>query len=824
MSVFPSSLQDSPFVSTLALQAGDTVGRFVLQKHLDDGAQSSVWLALEPQTQREVLVKMMRVELGTEDGAVAQWLQQVRAAGRVLHPNIVPLLDADLHGRQPYVVFEHVVGQTLDELLRERGAVPPIDAVTLMVAVLDALVVVHQAGLVHGDLKPSNIIVSKSGQCRLINLGLASRISGKRNAETLNYAGGAPGYLSPEATQGAPAAPAMEIYSVGLVLAELLIGKPLVNEPDSNRVLSRVGQEHLSLPAGLSPLVDDWLRAIVSRALAKDPLQRFSSALAMRAEMQAWVKPPVGDVGTAGEGLSGTVELLLQRMRQKGDFPALSDAVVRIQSMAASETESVNSVTNAILKDVALTNKILRLVNSAQYAHFSQGGKISTVSRAVMLLGFNGIRNMALSLVILERMQDKAHAAQLKEEFLRCLMAGNIGAELCPQLLDSEESFLGAMFQNLGRLLAQFYFPEETAQVLRLMQSTSEPLSEAAAAITVLGLTFEDLGLGIAKSWGLPSSIQRCMHKALGTPPSITPLDAVERIRWISLAANEIADALLHCTPQELDARITQICRKYSQAMGIGSREVLAATNKARQKMRDLALAMDVRVPAGSPAARLLRVPVEPNAAVPLAADMARTAVGGLGGLELQATPMDEHSVSHRRVQSGLVASVLTAGIQDVTNAMVDDFKLADVLRMILETMLRALEFDRIIFCMRDVKTDTITGRFGLGQGVEQYVKLFKIQLKVASPDLFATVCAKGADTMVADAGEAHIASRLPEWFRKGVNAPTFLLLPLQIKGSPFGLIYADKIRRVGLEMDDKELSLLRTLRNQAVMAFKQSA
>ncbi len=183
-------------------------------------------------------------------------------------------------------------------------------------------------------------------------------------------------------------------------------------------------------------------------------------------------------------GNNSTLDFLLRRMRHKSDFPALSDSVVRIQSMATSDTESVNSVTNEILKDVALTNKLLRMVNSAHYAH---RGSINTVSRAVNLVGFNGIRNMALSLVLLEHMQDKAHAGQLKEEFLRSLMAGAIGGELCLVSSEGEEAFIGAMFQNLGRLLVQFYFPEEASQVRKLVQSTREPVTETAAAVSVLG-------------------------------------------------------------------------------------------------------------------------------------------------------------------------------------------------------------------------------------------------------------------------------------------------------------------------------------------------
>jgi hypothetical protein len=154
---------------------------------------------------------------------------------------------------------------------------------------------------------------------------------------------------------------------------------------------------------------------------------------------------------------------------------------------------------------------------------------------------------------------------------------------------------------------------------------------------------------------------------------------------------------------------------------------------------------------------------------------------------------------------------------------MVEDFKLSDVLRMILETMFRAMHFDRIIFCMRDPTTESVTGRFGLGEGVEGFTKQFKVPLKAATPDLFGVVCIKGVDSMISDAAESRILQRLPPWYLKSLNAPAFLLLPLQIKGAPFGLIYADKTQKGALELDEKELALLRTLRNQAVMAFKQS-
>lgn len=818
MSETSSFSNSRPSLATGALRPSDTLGRFELRKILGQGGQSTVWLAFDPRMEREVAIKVMRPGDGSDDKAVSTWLQEARSVGRVTHPNIVPVYEADVHGRQPYLVFEYVAGKTLDQLVQERGALPPPEAVALMMDVLDAVAVAHAAGMVHRDLKPSNVLVDAAGRARVMDFGIAARIKDRNDSDPVAASGGTVGYLSPEAANGAAPAASMDIFSAGVVLAELIMGKRLIEERDPYRAIYRVVHEQLMLPANLNAEVDDRLRAIVMRALARDPKQRFASARAFQSELEQWAKPVDANADSSA-GANSTLEFLLRRMRHKSDFPALSDSVVRIQSMATSETESVNSVTNEILKDVALTNKLLRLVNSA---HYARGGNISTVSRAVSLVGFNGIRNMALSLVLLEHMQDKAHAAQLKEEFLRSLMAGSIAGELCPVLRESEEAFIGSMFQNLGRLLVQFYFSEEATQVRGLLQSQREPLTEAVASTRVLGLSFEDLGLGIAKAWGLPQGIQRCMRKPVGTPPGSAPADAGERIRWIALASNEIADVLLQSDPKEVDARIALVTRKYAASMGVSFKTVQDATLKARQKLIDLAGAMEIRVAPGSPASKLLKAPENLTSQ---SAEQSPDTDGNLGRFELQATQAAPlNGVIEPPPKDNRVADTLSAGIQDITNAMVEDFKLTDVLRMILETMYRAMGFDRIIFCMRDAKTETVTGRFGLGNGVENFVKSFKIPLKAATPDLFAVVCLKGADTMISDATEARIVQRLPEWYRKSLNAPTFLLLPLQIKGAPFGLIYADKIEHGSLELDEKELALLRTLRNQAVMAFKQSS
>jgi len=799
------------------------LGRFELQRVLGEGAQATVWLGFDARLEREVAVKLMRADAAADPAAVNQWLQEARSVSRLTHPNIVPVFEADLHQQQPYLVFEYVPGPTLAQHLKTRGALPATEAVAMMLGVLDALHAAHAAGVVHRDLKPSNILVDASGRARVMDFGIAARLHDPGNLDQIV---GTPGYMSPEATQGGLPTETMDVFSAGVVLVEMLSGTRLVAERDPYRAMHFVASTDLKLPEGLSSEVDDVLRSTLRRAIERDPARRWPSASAFRDALQAWLAPAPAaeDTNAAGAGGgSGTLDFLLRRMRHKSDFPALSDSVTRIQRVANSENQSVSSLAGEILKDVALTNKLLRLVNTAHFS--SAGGSVSTVSRAVALVGFAGIRNLATSLVLVEHMHDKAHANQLKEEFLRALMAGMLASELGGVARESEEAFIGAMFQNLGRLLTEFYFAEEARQVRGIVAGagaggarTGAAPTEDAASLSVLGLSFEALGLGVAKSWGLPDSLQRCMRQPRGDPPTREPQESGERLRWLTFAANQIADTVLRTDPDQAKARIADVAKRYARTLGVPAARIEAATEVAQKRLGEMARAMNLQVGAQSPARRLFAT--APGTQTE-AATRRDPPPDSLTPHSLQATL----TVVQQREPSTLenASEVLAAGIQDITNTMVEDFKLNDVLRMILETMFRALGFRRIVFCLRDAKTDSLTGRFGLGEGAEGVAAKFKVPLKVGG-DLFTAVCVKGADTLIADATVAQIAARLPAWYRDNVNAPAFLLLPMQMKGAPFALIYADKAVPGGIELGEKELSLLRTLRNQAVMAFKQSA
>ncbi|AOF84138.1 tyrosine kinase family protein [Hydrogenophaga sp. RAC07] len=783
------------------------LGRYELREVLGKGVHATVWLAHDPRLDRQVAIKVMQAVRPGAGAAMEPWLREARHVARLSHPHIATLFEADVIDGQPSLVFEYVAGQTLAAHLLDKGAMPATDAVALMLSVLDALQSAHAAGVVHRDLKPSNILLDRNLRPKVTDFGIAARMgTAEVDAATVQ---GTPGYLSPEAATGQAATDTSDVFSAALVLAEMLFGQALVDGRDTYRAIYRVTHEDLALPQDGVHDVDDALRTLLMRALARDARRRIASAEALAQALREWQGQQQDSSTPEPQASHATLGFLLRRMRHKSDFPAMSESIGRVQSMASSENESLNSLTSEILKDVALTNKLLRLVNTPQFAH-AGGGSISTVSRAVSLIGFVGIRNMAMSLVLLEHMQNKAHANLLKVEFLRALLAGSLASDLCALSREGEEVFIGSLFQNLGRLLTEFYFPEE-AQEMR--KGVASGKSEDVAALGVLGMTCEDLGLGVARVWDLPASIQRLMRKPAGNPPTRAPADTEERLRWLCLAANDMADAFLHKEGDALARELARLSSRYAGGLGLEGKHIQTVALAAREKLAQTAEAMGVHVSSDSPAARLLRP-----------AQIKELPVDSLQPLELTAEPApDEPETAQPSPPPRAVsADLLATGIQDITNAMVEDFELNDVLRMVLETMYRALGFRRVLFCLRDAATQSLTGRFGLGEDAASVAKLFRVPLKDAQ-DLFGMVCNKGLDTLIRDAGVPNVAQKLPVWYRSQINAPAFLLLPLQLKGTPFGLIYADKASASDIALDEKELALLKTLRNQAVMAFRQS-
>ncbi len=215
----------------------------------------------------------------------------------------------------------------------------------------------------------------------------------------------------------------------------------------------------------------------------------------MRQALQQYLNPTLDEIESGGQSHS-TLDFLLRRMRSNSDFPALSSTISEINTIVASESASSGKLTQAILEDFALTNKLLKLVNTVSYGQF--GGNIHTISKAVAILGFEAVRNIATSLILLEFLQNKAQAANLKDEIAVSCLASMVVTHLNHGYdINTEEARICTMFHNLGRMLAIFYFFEESQQIARLMED--QGMSEEKASINVLGLSYISLGMAWPK-------------------------------------------------------------------------------------------------------------------------------------------------------------------------------------------------------------------------------------------------------------------------------------------------------------------------------------
>lgn len=539
---------------------------------------------------------------------------------------------------------------------------------------------------------------------------------------------------------------------------------------------------------------------------------------------------------SGGEARQGTLDYLLRRMRTESDFPALSEAIGAINRIASSDREGVNELSNNILKDFALTNKLLKLVNVAFYNQVG-GGSISTISRAVVILGFDAVRSIALSLILLDNLENKAHAQQLKDEFIKVLYAGMLARELAArsQVKDVEEAFISAMLHNLGRMLAMFYFPGDMAAIWQRIED--DGMNDARASTEVLGLSFENLGMGIARSWGFPDQLVQTM-KVLPGDKVRKIANNTDRMRVLAGFSNELCEVVLSTPDADRSKALARLITRFGDSLPVTERQLAGLMEKSMQDIAQFALAVNVNLKQSAfaqQASKWTGIATAPGAAPALEAGkdtQQGEAPDPRTGLDanvlherapiLETNP-DEDPGTSQPLTSEKTQSILTSGLQDVSNSLIDDaVSVNDILRMILEAMYTGMGFAHVVLCIKDSRRNAMCGKFGFGSDVQGLIKAFDFPL-AEKPDVFLVALQNNADILITDIDDPKIASRIPAWYRQGVSARTFVLFPIIVKGKPVGLIYADRPGPGDIAIPEKELSLLKSLRNQAVLAIRQS-
>lgn len=504
---------------------------------------------------------------------------------------------------------------------------------------------------------------------------------------------------------------------------------------------------------------------------------------------------------------SRQTQALLEELLASQDFPALSSTIIQINQLVGSDSSHADELTRVILRDNSLTNKLLRMVNSVHYAQFG-GRNISTISRAVVILGFNTIRDAALSLMLFEHLNNQSHAQALKGEALESFYCGVLGRLMARPLgvRDIEEGFIGAMFRSLGRLMARLYFFERTEKINALMEE--QGLDEHAAARQVLGTTYDQLGLAIGHHWHLPSALMQGITP-LPPGPVRKPTTPESRLQTLSNLARDLYQiARSDLNDAERLKQLKALGARYASAGELTPTQLHGAMMNAAEEVQKEAPTLQASISSSAMLQRLL----------------GETATGDSGTLaqRIDASKLDDLTLPDIDTSTATEpADILTAGLQDLTDALISNAKITDVLHLLLEVYYRTGCFDRVMIAVLDRQGQFLAGRTGFGKNIDSVVSSFKVSA-TASVDAFSAAVAQGVDILISDTQAENIKSRIPNWHASQIPAKSFLLMPVTVNKKPLALIYLDSDKGP-LALDSQVLNMMKVLRNQTLLAFKQA-
>lgn len=257
--------------------------RYQITERLARGGMATVYRATDTRLTRTVAVKVMHVGLGDDAEFARKFDREARAAARLSHPNVVSVFDQGQDGGRPYIVMEYVDGQTLRDVISREAPVSPLRAIELIEPVLHALAGAHEAGLVHRDVKPENVLISDRGQIKVADFGLAKAVTAQTSTATAGLLIGTVSYLPPELVISGKANARSDIYSTGVVLFELLTGrKPHTGETPIQVAYAHVHNDvpppsEFAAPGTIPPYLD----ALLACVTARDPDHRPHDAKVM---------------------------------------------------------------------------------------------------------------------------------------------------------------------------------------------------------------------------------------------------------------------------------------------------------------------------------------------------------------------------------------------------------------------------------------------------------------------------------------------------------------------------------------------------------------
>jgi eukaryotic-like serine/threonine-protein kinase len=314
-------------------------GRYRLDSKLGSGGMSTVYLAMDEVLDRPVAIKLLHREISEEADQLERFRREARAAARLSHPNLVGVIDAGEDDGRPYIVFEYIQGRTLKRRIQEEGRLPVDEAVAYAIEIGRGLTAAHARKLVHRDVKPQNVLIDPDGRAKVTDFGIARSLESKGLTATGRVLG-TTDYVSPEQAMGEDVDERSDVYSVGVVLYEMLTG----DVPFSAETQVGVAMKHVNEPMpdvqAKRPEVSAAVAAVVDRATTKDPRDRYGTVAEMVRDLEQTLEVEAARRGgTSGEATSVLDSVPPNRRRlgrrRRISGPGVALAIVLLALVAA---------------------------------------------------------------------------------------------------------------------------------------------------------------------------------------------------------------------------------------------------------------------------------------------------------------------------------------------------------------------------------------------------------------------------------------------------------------------------------------------------------
>lgn len=477
-----------------------------------------------------------------------------------------------------------------------------------------------------------------------------------------------------------------------------------------------------------------------------------------------------------------TADRLLQKIDASPGFATLNASVQTLGHIGEDAECDARTITQSILRDAALTGRLLQAANSGRGAHPSarDGRNISTIDQALAILGLNTVKSIALSLEQIDALNDPQQRQLLRAETISAYFCAYLAGELtrlyAPRI-NHQEAHICGQLQNLGRIMSIYHLYDEIERSRQLQIENN--IAEHEATVRAFGISFDEISIAVARHWRLPDILQDSIAPDFGKAPPRNAMTAREWHQYCASFSRRIANALFRLPENREQIEITREIEFFRDALHLKNSET-------RETIQSCLQAADAAFAA---------------IAYPCTLSAARKLLRKASERVLDRIPSQDRLTKARNRIGGRTP--------------------AEIIQSVLFLIHRKYNFDRTLLCLPD-SSSGLMAIAGVGANANTILPRFRCH--GSRPDIFRAFMARKIDVFVADIHAPAYSRLIPDWYRRNIDATSFVLLPLVFNKKPIGMIYADYATRHSHAPQQLAEGQMKEWRDQLIEALQKGA